>query len=192
MFVARDARREALSLYRAVLRAARRFDFPSSADGPPWSRVLAASVRADFEAARGVVDPAERMRLIVEGTDALMQLEARAAVAAARLAEAVDSAARSGPVGGGLTGGLTGGPRETLIVEASPYALDARASGGRGGGGLGAQQGLPRVALDALARESALQKSEGSVGRRPRALTDESSSGPEREVRWTPLLGDTK
>lgn len=182
--IVRDVRREALALYRAVLRTARRFNFPSSADGPPWSRVLAASARADFEASRGVVDPAERMRLIVEGTDALMQLEAREAVAAARLAEAVDSAARTGPA----AVAATGAPRETLIIEASPYALNARAPVG---GARGAQSNLPRVALDALARESALQKSEGTVGRRPRALLEEArDTGPERVVQWTPL--DTK
>lgn len=115
----RDTRREVLSLYRSALRASRRFDFPSSPGEALWSRVLALSARAEFEAHRHERDTTEILRLLVVGTDALAQLEARARVAEARLSHAVD---------GALTRGR--GPDQMVTADASPYALDARAPEG--------------------------------------------------------------
>jgi hypothetical protein len=118
----RDTRREVLSLYRSALRASRRFDFPSSPGEALWSRVLAVSARSEFEAHRHERDTTEILRLLVVGTDALAQLEARARVAEVRLSHAVDGALSRKSMGRGSDLMVT--------ADASPYALDARAPEG--------------------------------------------------------------
>ena len=86
--------RESLRLYRDILRASRRFNFPDP-QGRPWGAVLAASARSEFEANRAAPPDAVPSLLIV-GTDALMQVTRRFEVAEARLSTAVDTALASG------------------------------------------------------------------------------------------------
>lgn len=66
--------REALRLYRDILRACRLFDNPSPT-GERWGDVLARSARQEFEAARNERDPELIARLLVVGNDALMQVQ---------------------------------------------------------------------------------------------------------------------
>jgi hypothetical protein len=64
------SRREALSLYRAILRSTQRFHWCNE-KGEPWSGVLRASTRSEYEAARHERDPLIVARLLVVGRQAL-------------------------------------------------------------------------------------------------------------------------
>ena len=151
----RDTRREVISLYRSSLRAARRFNFPSSPGEAPWSRVLAASARGDFDAHRYERDATTIMRLLINGRDALTQLEERARVAEARLTHAIDGALARGPTAADTSlassseGG--GGSFRTVTVDASPYDLDERAPEGEWG--VGGAQGIANAGAVAQAAE---------------------------------------
>eukprot|EP00884_Botryococcus_braunii_P021303 jgi/Botrbrau1/7857/Bobra.9_2s0033.1 len=65
-------RREALSLYRSILRYSKLFVW-SDDRGKPWAEVLRESARKEFEAARLVSDPTMIARMLVTGRDALQQ-----------------------------------------------------------------------------------------------------------------------
>ncbi|KAH7423571.1 hypothetical protein KP509_12G061700 [Ceratopteris richardii] len=65
-------RREALSLYRDILRATRVFLWPNE-QGILWRDVLRSSARKEFEDARFEQDPEIVARLLVGGRDALQQ-----------------------------------------------------------------------------------------------------------------------
>jgi hypothetical protein len=170
--------RESLRLYRDILRAARRFNFPD-AEGRPWGSVLAASARAEFEANRGA-PPAAVPSLLIVGTDALMQVTRRFEVAEARLSTAVDAALASGrgPGQGGDAGGRGGGerraggggggPRETLVFESSPYAGSSREELRATAAGGGAQP-LGPAARAALAQEAARPPAAPAAGAPPPA-----------------------
>ena len=67
-----STRREALSLYRDILRASRFFLWPNE-KGVLWRDVLRASSRKEFEDARYEQDPEIIARLLVGGRDALQQ-----------------------------------------------------------------------------------------------------------------------
>lgn len=75
--------REALSLYRAIWRATRWFEWPN-AEGVPFRETLRASARSEFEAARGERDPELITRMLVVGRDALAQAMERLATQAAK------------------------------------------------------------------------------------------------------------
>ncbi|KAL6767350.1 CPLD69 [Auxenochlorella protothecoides x Auxenochlorella symbiontica] len=66
-------RREALSLYRDILRVTRAFVYPDN-DGRLWRDVLRESARQEYEAARFEQDPEIINRLIVVGRDAVSQV----------------------------------------------------------------------------------------------------------------------
>ena len=66
--------REAIQLYREILRNARAFYWPNE-DGEEWSQVLAHSARSEVEQARMEMDPMIIARLLVVGRDALMQAQ---------------------------------------------------------------------------------------------------------------------
>ena len=66
--------REAIILYREILRTARAFYWPNE-DGEQWSQVLAKSARKEFEDARYERDPLIIARLLVVGRDAMMQAQ---------------------------------------------------------------------------------------------------------------------
>lgn len=65
-----STRREALSLYRDVLRAARFFAW-ADPRGVPWRDVLRENARREFEAARFETDPEVVTRLLIGGRDAV-------------------------------------------------------------------------------------------------------------------------
>ncbi|KAH7845465.1 hypothetical protein Vadar_002462 [Vaccinium darrowii] len=65
-----STRREALSLYRDILRATRFFIWPDSR-GVLWRDVLRENTRKEFEAARFERDPEIVTRLLIGGRDAV-------------------------------------------------------------------------------------------------------------------------
>ena len=76
MYGAAARRREALSLYRSILRASRAFYWENE-QGEPWSRVLRKSARKEFEQCRHEVDPLEIARMIVVGHNCIAETEKR-------------------------------------------------------------------------------------------------------------------
>lgn len=65
-----STRREALSLYRDIIRATRFFMWPDSR-GVLWRDVLRENARKEFEAARFEKDPEVVTRLLIGGRDAV-------------------------------------------------------------------------------------------------------------------------
>ncbi|EXB39371.1 hypothetical protein L484_025066 [Morus notabilis] len=65
-----STRREALSLYRDILRATRFFTWPDSR-GVLWRDVLRENARKEFEDARFETDPEIVTRLVIGGRDAV-------------------------------------------------------------------------------------------------------------------------
>ncbi|XP_078440119.1 LYR family of Fe/S cluster biogenesis protein [Wolffia australiana] len=65
-----STRREALALYRDILRATRFFPWPDSR-GVPWREVLRENARREFEQARFERDPEIITRLLIGGRDAV-------------------------------------------------------------------------------------------------------------------------
>lgn len=63
-------RREALSLYRDILRASRHFTWKNE-HGEVWGKVIAVSTRTEYEQARDETDPEVIARLIATGRDCL-------------------------------------------------------------------------------------------------------------------------
>ncbi|CAK9210957.1 unnamed protein product [Sphagnum troendelagicum] len=63
-------RREALSLYREILRASQLFIWTNE-QGVPWRDLLCESARHEFEQARNEKDPEVIARLLVVGRDAV-------------------------------------------------------------------------------------------------------------------------
>lgn len=126
------ARREALALYREVLRTSNLFVWRDE-KGQAWRDRIRASARAEFEAARGETDPELVTRMIVTARDALHRAvdqfrERRAAIIEdeARRADAGVAA----PVGGG--GGDKGLPLSW--GQGVPLVRGGGSSGPRGGG----------------------------------------------------------
>ncbi|KAK4275070.1 hypothetical protein QN277_018210 [Acacia crassicarpa] len=65
-----STRREALSLYRDILRASRFFTWPDS-NGILWRDILRHNARKEFEEARFETDPEIVTRLLIGGHDAV-------------------------------------------------------------------------------------------------------------------------
>jgi hypothetical protein len=68
-------RKEALSLYRDVLRTARAFYWPRESDGVQWSKILKESARKEFEQSKNERDPIIIARLLVVGRQSLEILQ---------------------------------------------------------------------------------------------------------------------
>eukprot|EP01112_Ceratiomyxa_fruticulosa_P011508 TRINITY_DN3123_c0_g1_i1.p1 TRINITY_DN3123_c0_g1~~TRINITY_DN3123_c0_g1_i1.p1 ORF type:complete len:101 (+),score=18.58 TRINITY_DN3123_c0_g1_i1:269-571(+) len=66
--------REALRLYRAILRLSNKFTNVDQ-NGVPWRETLRRSARTEFEEARFENDPEIIARLVMVGRDSLMQVE---------------------------------------------------------------------------------------------------------------------
>jgi hypothetical protein len=90
-----SSRREALALYRDILRATRFFEWPHDS-GVPWRDVLRANARREFEEARGERDPEVVTRLLIGGRDAVQQALDRLAEASRRAIEAEEAKRRGG------------------------------------------------------------------------------------------------
>ncbi|KAE9586701.1 hypothetical protein Lal_00004925 [Lupinus albus] len=65
-----STRREALSLYRDIIRASRFFTWPDS-NGVLWRDLLRENARREFEAAKFETDPEIVTRLVIGGREAL-------------------------------------------------------------------------------------------------------------------------
>lgn len=128
-------RREALSLYREVLRYSNLFVWRDER-GRVWRDVLRASARAEFEAARYERDPELVGRMLVTGRDAVrravegfMKKRDRIIEEEAAAADAAGGGGRGPPFGGGGGGG--GG----LVGGGSGGGLVGGGIGGIGGAG---------------------------------------------------------
>mmetsp|Transcript_18893 Transcript_18893/g.57402 ORF Transcript_18893/g.57402 Transcript_18893/m.57402 type:complete len:92 (-) Transcript_18893:243-518(-) len=82
-------RREALSLYRDCLRAAKRFHWANE-KGEPWNEILRRSARQEFEEARFERDPLVITRMLVTGRESLRQLEDKFAAAERKIFDKVE------------------------------------------------------------------------------------------------------
>ncbi|OAY84552.1 hypothetical protein ACMD2_03625 [Ananas comosus] len=91
-----STRREALALYRDVLRATRFFAWPD-ARGVPWRDVLRANARREFEEARFERDPEVVAKLLIGGRDAVQKALDRLVDASKKM---VDAEARDRSGGG--------------------------------------------------------------------------------------------
>ncbi|TFJ80387.1 hypothetical protein NSK_008294 [Nannochloropsis salina CCMP1776] len=81
--------REALRLYREILRTARRFYWPND-EGEPWREVLRREARKEFEQARAEKDPLIIARLLVVGRDCVMQTQYKFDMTQQKIKEKVD------------------------------------------------------------------------------------------------------
>jgi hypothetical protein len=74
-------RKEALSLYREILRTAKHFHWADTdspnATGEPWNARLKKQARQEFEAAREETDPLILARMLVTGRDCVQQIQNR-------------------------------------------------------------------------------------------------------------------
>lgn len=133
------ARREALALYREVLRYSNLFVWRDDR-GRMWRDVIRASARAEFEAARAEADPELVTRMIVTGRDAVQRsvegfMRKRRAIIEEEGAAAgtPGAGAAAPPPGSGFGGGFGGGG----------FGSGGLGGGGFGGGGLGGLGGSP-------------------------------------------------
>jgi len=107
----RTQNKEALRLYRDILRVCKQFNFPDD-QGRHWGEVLAKSARQEFENSRNLNPNSEEVtRLLIIGTDALMQIQQKFSIAEERLINAV-------------TNNITNSPSETI-----PKSTDVHNSG---------------------------------------------------------------
>lgn len=67
-------RKEALSLYREILRTAKHFHWADDKTGEPWNLRLKKQARQEFEEAKEETDPLILARLIVTGRDCVQQI----------------------------------------------------------------------------------------------------------------------
>jgi hypothetical protein len=68
-------RKEALSLYREILRTAKHFHWADQATGEPWNAKLKKQARKEFEESRQEKDPLIIARMLVTGRDCLQQVQ---------------------------------------------------------------------------------------------------------------------
>lgn len=67
-------RREALSLYREIIRTSRAFHWCDET-GIPWNQRLKTEARKEFEQARHETDPLVIARMLVTGRDCVQQVQ---------------------------------------------------------------------------------------------------------------------
>ncbi|CAI0435073.1 unnamed protein product [Linum tenue] len=96
-----STRREALHLYRDILRATRFFAWPD-ARGVPWRDILRENARKEFEAARFEKDPEIVTRLLINGRDAV---ESALEKLAEKQRQQIEKERGGGDGGGGGGGG---------------------------------------------------------------------------------------
>ena len=74
---ARTRRREALSLYREILRTAKHFHWADEKTGKPWNQILRQQARQEFQESKGETDPLIIARMLVTGRDCVQQVQNR-------------------------------------------------------------------------------------------------------------------
>lgn len=67
--------KEALSLYRDILRTAKVFHWVEESSGEPWNVKLKKEARKEFEASREEKDPLILARMMVTGRDCVHQIQ---------------------------------------------------------------------------------------------------------------------
>ncbi|EAL67623.1 hypothetical protein DDB_G0279697 [Dictyostelium discoideum AX4] len=72
--MATTGKREAIRLYRDILRTIRHFNHPNE-QGILWSSVLKESTRKEFEQNRFERDPTKVVQLVMVGRDCLMKIQ---------------------------------------------------------------------------------------------------------------------
>lgn len=90
-------RKEALSLYREILRTAKHFHWADEKSGRPWNQLLREQARQEFQASRQETDPLIIARMLVTGRDCVQQIQNKfnAATTAAWNRIATDSISRT-------------------------------------------------------------------------------------------------
>lgn len=83
-------RREALSLYREILRTCRAFHHADE-HGEPWNVRLKREARKEFEASRLETDPLIIARMLVSGRDCVQQIQAKFNAADRKLWERIEN-----------------------------------------------------------------------------------------------------
>jgi hypothetical protein len=68
-------RKEALSLYREILRSAKHFHWVDDNTGKPWNTMLKENARKEFEESRQETDPLVIARMLVTGRDCVQQVQ---------------------------------------------------------------------------------------------------------------------
>lgn len=68
-------RKEALSLYREILRTAKHFHWADDKSGRPWNAILREQARKEFEESRRETDPLVIARMLVTGRDCVQQVQ---------------------------------------------------------------------------------------------------------------------
>lgn len=74
-FTSSVRRKEALSLYREILRTAKHFHWADSKTKRPWNQILREQARKEFDASRHEKDPLVIARMLVTGRDCLEQVQ---------------------------------------------------------------------------------------------------------------------
>lgn len=70
-----NTRREALSLYREILRTCKAFHWCDEKTGKPWNIRLKEEARKEFDASRDEKDPLLIARMLVTGRDCVQQIQ---------------------------------------------------------------------------------------------------------------------
>ena len=74
-FSASNTRKEAISLYREILRTAKAFHWVDETTGEPWNKRLKNEARKEFEASKEEKDPLIIARMLVTGRDCVQQIQ---------------------------------------------------------------------------------------------------------------------
>ncbi|KAL7581596.1 hypothetical protein ACA910_022153 [Epithemia clementina (nom. ined.)] len=73
----RTRRKEALSLYREILRTTKHFHWADEKTGEPWNKILQKQARKEFEESKEETDPLIIARMLVTGRDCVQQVQNR-------------------------------------------------------------------------------------------------------------------
>ena len=118
-------RKEALSLYREILRTAKHFHWADETTGRPWNQLLREQARQEFHASRQETDPLIVARMLVTGRDCVQQIQNKfnEATTAAWKRIATDSTSRT--EGTGATSSSSSSRRTTGASSPSQLLRDS-------------------------------------------------------------------
>jgi hypothetical protein len=74
-FTGSNTRKEALSLYREILRTAKAFHWVDESTGEPWNLRLKNEARKEFNSSKEETDPLIIARMLVTGRDCVQQIQ---------------------------------------------------------------------------------------------------------------------